>query len=278
MQWNRFLMTNQWKALKLMSFVAIALGSIAYTSTAEAKPYVRADFVPQGIPGATYGQWYVNLSSVKTISAGVYQYVSIFVFLEGEYQHSNNFIDSKKTLENVLIVNCNSPLTAKLKTTRIYKSGRLVSETPRDQVIRNSPSTPLEERNLFVCRLFDSASARPLRPGFYYIGSRYIQISTKGNRICYEGISRHGRLISSVVRDSSYLSLYRVQAFDSMDSKEGPRYLLSLKPDSLYFGDFLGISSYKYENQTRVNISRELQQCLNSSQPFEFSQDRSQFR
>ena len=111
---------------------------------------------------------------------------------------------------------------------RYYKNGKLIKTENTNKVIRHSESNPLKEGNLIVCRLFDPASSQALKPGFYFRGSIGIQIAIKGNRICYEGMSRYGRTVSSVIRDPKYLSFYKLESVTRKGLSKDPFYLIQL--------------------------------------------------
>lgn len=109
--------------------------------------------------------------------------------------------------------------------------------------------------------LSELAIARPLKPGAYSWASNYIQIAKKGSRLCYQGFSTRGTLISSLSPGPKQSGLYRLDS-----SKD-----LFIRQDNLTqisYGSLDNLLPYKADRELGTQLTPGMQQCLNSSKPY----------
>lgn len=121
-------------------------------------------------------------------------------------------------------------------------------------------------------------SAQALEEGQYWGGgSRYISItkqaSPTGDRYCYRGSSSNGTMIASLhLKIPRYLTgldyeVYRLHEADDLSIQQ-----YAFKPDQIIFGNLVGGFVrglvYKRERDVGTERSPELQECLNSNQPY----------
>lgn len=121
-------------------------------------------------------------------------------------------------------------------------------------------------------------SAQALEDGQYWGGgSRYISIfkqsNPTGDRYCYRGSSSNGTMIASLhLKIPRYLTgldyeVYRLHEADDLSIQQ-----YAFKPDQIIFGNLVGGFVrglvYKRERDVGTERSPELQECLNSNQPY----------
>jgi hypothetical protein len=251
-----------------------------YINVANASPFARADFVNESKFNSQAIFSYVDLGTVTKVGNKKYKYVRLITPADfvGEYIESEKNLAKRKLLESEVIVNCNDMNSLQIQQDRYYRNGKLIKTENNNQVIRHSESNPLKEGNLIVCRLFDPASSQPLKPGFYFRGSIGIQIAIKGNRICYEGMSRYGRTVASVIRDPKYLGFYKLESLKKKANSPEPFYLMQLTSDASHYGDFMGLSSIEVDRSGGNTNSKEMQRCLKSNRTFSFFEESEYFR
>ncbi|MCA6586901.1 MAG: hypothetical protein IM531_00080 [Pseudanabaena sp. M090S1SP1A06QC] len=121
-------------------------------------------------------------------------------------------------------------------------------------------------------------STQALEDGSYWGGgSRYISIfkqsNPTGDRYCYRGSSSNGTMIASLhLKIPRYLTgldyeVYRLHEADDLSIQQ-----YAFKPDQIIFGNLVGGFVrglvYKRERDVGTERSPELQECLNSNQPY----------
>jgi hypothetical protein len=263
------------KTTFLLSSLITSFALISSTNLAIASPFIRADFVSESRSNTQAKFSYIDLGTVAKVNNRTYKYVRTITPADfvGEYVESERNLAKRKLIESEVVVQCNDVNSLQIQKNRYYKNGRLIKTENANKTIRHTESNPLREGNLIVCRFFDSASSQALKPGFYLLGSKGIQISIKGNRICYEGTSRNGRTVSSVSRDPKYLSLYRLQSVGKQGQSNKPLYLIQLTSNAIHYGDFISLYSLQsYDDENNTN-SKEMNQCLNSNKPYSFFEE-----
>lgn len=122
------------------------------------------------------------------------------------------------------------------------------------------------------------SSAQALEEGSYWGGgSRYISIfkqtNPTGDRYCYSGSSSNGTMIASLhLKIPRYMTgldyeVYRLHEADDLSIQQ-----YAFKPDQIIFGNLVGGFVrglvYKRERDVGTERSPELQECLNSTQPY----------
>lgn len=121
-------------------------------------------------------------------------------------------------------------------------------------------------------------SAQALEAGSYWGGgSRYISIfkqtNPTGDRYCYSGSSSNGTMITSLhLKIPRYLTgidyeVYKLHKADDLSIQQ-----YAFQPDQIIFGDLVGgfVRGLVYKRERDVDTERspELQECLNSTQPY----------
>ncbi|TYQ24529.1 hypothetical protein [Pseudanabaena sp. UWO310] len=121
-------------------------------------------------------------------------------------------------------------------------------------------------------------SAQALEAGSYWGGgSRYIsifkQMNPTGDRYCYSGSSSNGTMITSLhLKIPRYLTgidyeVYKLHEADDLSIQQ-----YAFQPDQIIFGDLVGgfVRGLVYKRERDVDTERspELQECLNSTQPY----------
>lgn len=106
-----------------------------------------------------------------------------------------------------------------------------------------------------------SVAALPLQVGVYRIGSIYIQIAEKENRICYHGSSARQSTVASVAADSNHQDFYKINGLDGF-------ILLQQDTDTLLFGRVNQLSKYVADYGSSRDLDDDLQECLTSQKPF----------
>jgi hypothetical protein len=120
-----------------------------------------------------------------------------------------------------------------------------------------------------------------IEEGLYWGGgSRYITIARRvtkefGDRVCFSGFSPNGSMIASL---SLKIPRYQTGIDYEVYTLDGAKSNLAIqqyafKRDQITFGKLVGRFVreglvYKYEGDTRSMKSPELQDCLNSAQPY----------
>lgn len=102
---------------------------------------------------------------------------------------------------------------------------------------------------------------RSLHPGIYFRVSNSIGIYQHGNRLCYVGTSRNGRLVASLSENSERLNTYY---FDGSDDSGGN--IFQINAETLGYGN----SEYARELGTPPfsQLPLDLQECLSSEEPY----------
>lgn len=105
------------------------------------------------------------------------------------------------------------------------------------------------------------AVALPLQVGVYRVGSRYIQIAQKGNRLCFRGFSARGATTASITPDSEHPDFYLINGLNDtvLHQKD-------LK--TLFFGEMNNLELYEVNYSFPGDITDDLQRCLQSQKPF----------
>ncbi|MDB9381390.1 hypothetical protein PN465_03935 [Nodularia spumigena CS-584] len=274
-------MSNSMQKISLLlQYLITGLTFATSINVANASPFARADFVNESQFNSQAIFSYVDLGRVTKLGNSKYKYLRLITPADfvGEYIESEENLAKRKLLESEVIVNCNDINLLQIQQDRYYRSGKLIKTDNTDKVIRHSESNPLKEGNLIVCRLFDTGSSQPLKPGFYFRGSIGIQIAIKGNRICYEGMSRYGRTVASVIRDPKYLSFYKLESVKKKGQSPEPFYLMQLTSDAIHYGDFMGLSSIEIDRGGGNTNSKEMQRCLKSNKTFSFFEESEEFK
>lgn len=104
-------------------------------------------------------------------------------------------------------------------------------------------------------------AAIPLQVGVYRVGSRYIQIAQRENRLCFHGFSIHGATTASLEPDRDRPDVYRVNGFDDT-------VLLQQDADTLLMGPIHYLNPYPADYEFPQTISDDLEVCLSSTKPF----------
>ncbi len=105
------------------------------------------------------------------------------------------------------------------------------------------------------------AIAMPLKPGAYSWASNYIQIAQKGSRLCYQGFSARGTLVSSLAPDSKKSGFYRLHGAKDLFIRQD-------SPTQISYGSLDNLLPYTVNGEFGTQLTPEMQQCLNSSKPF----------
>lgn len=108
--------------------------------------------------------------------------------------------------------------------------------------------------------------ALPLQEGMYRIGSKYIQIAAKGDRVCYEGMSARGGLTSSVAPHPTLPDFFLVN-FLTQEGKE-PLVLHQPSVGQLLYGTVHQLSNWDADYQIPRDKSDRMKRCLESTKPF----------
>ncbi|MFB8788101.1 MAG: hypothetical protein U7123_04470 [Potamolinea sp.] len=122
---------------------------------------------------------------------------------------------------------------------------------------------PITTIGLFLCSLGLAmpSIALPLQVGVYRVGSTYIQIAQKGNRLCFRGFSARGATTASIYPDSENPGFYKINGLtDLVISQQDPKTLL--------FGNLNSLSSYEADYEFPRDITDDLQRCLQSKKTF----------
>jgi hypothetical protein len=106
-----------------------------------------------------------------------------------------------------------------------------------------------------------SLAALPLQVGVYRLGSRYIQIAEKQNRICFKNSSSYGATVASVSADTNRQDFYQINGVDGA-------FLLQQDQETLLFGPIHQLVNYAAEYNFPRELDDDLQQCLSSQKPF----------
>lgn len=104
------------------------------------------------------------------------------------------------------------------------------------------------------------AIALPLQSGTYSFGSSFAQIAKLGDRVCYQGLSRHGAMVASVSHDPKNPEFYTVNGVGLV--------LHQQNPTTLMIGGANNLVPYAAEDSSTTELSQGLQQCLESQSPF----------
>ncbi|MBD1824375.1 hypothetical protein H6F51_18045 [Cyanobacteria bacterium FACHB-DQ100] len=118
---------------------------------------------------------------------------------------------------------------------------------------------------LALCCSSIPAMALPLQEGMYRIGSKYIQISANGDRLCYQGLSARGSTTASI--GTYTLPDFYVVNFKTADSKET---LVLHQPTigNLLFGTLHNLASWEADYQSPRSQNDAMKRCLGSQSPF----------
>lgn len=106
-----------------------------------------------------------------------------------------------------------------------------------------------------------SLAALPLQVGVYRLGSIYIQIAEKENRICYHGASARQSTVASVAADTNHQDFYKINGLDGL-------FLLQQDTDTLLFGPVNNLNKWVAEYGSTRDLDDDLQECLSSQKPF----------
>jgi hypothetical protein len=106
-----------------------------------------------------------------------------------------------------------------------------------------------------------SSQSLPIQVGSYTLGSKYIQIAKSGNRICFQGSSVHGQTTASITPDPKHRGFYLIHGWE--DAR-----LYQQEQKTLFFGELNSLMGYQTDYESNDNINTDLQQCLNTTQPF----------
>ena len=131
----------------------------------------------------------------------------------------------------------------------------------------------------FSSNLITVNSAQALEEGIYWGGgSRYISIfkqpnPIEGDRFCYAGYSPNGAMIASLnLKIPRYqkgidYEVYILQGTNNLAIQQN-----LFKPNEIIFGELVGHFVrglvYKRDGEVSTERSAELQECLNSTQPY----------
>jgi hypothetical protein len=118
---------------------------------------------------------------------------------------------------------------------------------------------------LAICCFSIPAMALPLQEGRYRIGSKYIQIAARGNRLCYQGLSARGNTTSSITPHTS--PDFYVVNFKTADSKET---LVLHQPTigNLLYGTLHNLASWAADYESSRSQNDAMERCLGSQSPF----------
>ena len=106
-----------------------------------------------------------------------------------------------------------------------------------------------------------SLAALPLQVGVYRLGSIYIQIAEKENRICYHGFSAKQSTVASVAADIDHQDLYKINGLEGL-------FLLQQDRDTLLFRPVKMLNKWVADYGFSDNLDDDLQECLSSQKPF----------
>lgn len=109
--------------------------------------------------------------------------------------------------------------------------------------------------------LSELAIAMPLKPGAYSWASNSIQIAKKGSRLCYQGFSARGILISSLSPVPKQAGLYRLDSSKDLFIRQD-------SPTQISYGSLDNLLPYKADREFGTQPTPGMQQCLNSSKPY----------
>jgi hypothetical protein len=109
------------------------------------------------------------------------------------------------------------------------------------------------------------ALALPLQVGNYRIGSKYIQIASKGDRVCYQGKSATRAVTASVAPHS--LPDFSVVNFKTDSTQET---LLLHQPaiGHLLYGTVHMLTDWEADYQMDRSLNDAMKRCLNTESPF----------
>jgi hypothetical protein len=109
------------------------------------------------------------------------------------------------------------------------------------------------------------AMALPLQVGNYRIGSKYIQIASKGDRVCYQGKTATRAVTASVAPHS--LSDFYVVNFKTDGTQET---LVLHQPaiGHLLFGTVHTLNDWEADYQMDRSLNDAMKNCLNTQSPF----------
>jgi hypothetical protein len=109
------------------------------------------------------------------------------------------------------------------------------------------------------------AVALPLQDGNYRIGSKYIQIASKGDRICYQGKTATRGTTASVAPYS--LPDFSVVNFKTVGSEET---LVLHQPSigHLLYGTVHMLTDWEADYEFPRSLDEAMKRCLNSQLPF----------
>ncbi len=118
-----------------------------------------------------------------------------------------------------------------------------------------------------------SSPAFAIENGLYYGGrSFYIRIASQGDRVCYQGMSPRAITIASMelLKEQNNSRTYLIHNFHNLGVGETQK-----EPRQIRFGEvdqnnnvFLGNVYNLVETKESLETSPEMNQCLNSAQPF----------
>jgi hypothetical protein len=117
----------------------------------------------------------------------------------------------------------------------------------------------------FILLTTSSAMALPLQDGSYRIGSKYIQLASKGDRICYQGKTATRGTTASVAPHST--PDFFVVNFKTAGSKET---LLLHQPSlgHLLYGTAHNLADWEVDYSVDRLQDDVMKRCLNSQAPF----------
>jgi len=109
-------------------------------------------------------------------------------------------------------------------------------------------------------------SALPLQEGVYRIGSKYIHLGSKGDRVCYEGFSARGSMTASVAPHPTLPDFFVVNL--PLQAEQEPSVLHQPSIGHLLYGTVHRLTDWEADYQIPYNQSDRLKRCLESTQPF----------
>jgi hypothetical protein len=109
------------------------------------------------------------------------------------------------------------------------------------------------------------AMALPLQVGNYRIGSKYIQIASKGDRVCYQGKSATRAVTASVAPHS--LSDFYVVNF-KMDGTQETFVLHQPAIGHLLYGRVHMLRDWEADYNINLPVDEAMKRCLNTESPF----------
>jgi hypothetical protein len=118
----------------------------------------------------------------------------------------------------------------------------------------------------FILLTTTPVMALPLQDGNYRIGSKYIQIGSKGDRICYQGKTATRRITASVAPHNS-LPDFSVVNFQTVDAKTT---LVLHQPSigHLLYGAVHNLTDWEADYQIDRSLDDTMTRCLNSQEAF----------